>query len=160
MVAAFAGHGLGLNRSDSKGIPEDNAECFPTRPTLLVEYTENALFLHHEWMDKALEIPWPSMILKMSFDMGSMGDLAEEDIRDFILEFLYDEYIVRDVQEAPKMVTVISTGSASSLDDGKVERAAKSAVAALGLEIDIYTKNPEYIAAYRILIYTYRLGGS
>jgi hypothetical protein len=98
-------------------------------------------------MHKALEIPWPSMILKMSFDMGGMGDPAEEDIRDFILEFLYDEYIVRGVHKAPKMVTVISTGSASSLADGRVERAARSAVAAFGSEIDIFTKNPEYIAA-------------
>jgi hypothetical protein len=41
LVAAFAGNGLGLNRS-----VEDSPE-FPERPTLLVEYTEVAFLLHH-----------------------------------------------------------------------------------------------------------------
>jgi hypothetical protein len=87
------------------------------------------------------------MQLQMSFEMGSNQDPDEEEILEFILRFLYDEYVKQLPPPVPAKVTVLVTGSASSLADGKVERAARSAVAALGSKIDFFTKNPEYIAA-------------
>lgn len=141
LVGAFAGNGLGLNRS-----VEDSTE-FPVRPTLLVEYTDVALLLHHSWKREAIEVSWPYMQLQMSFEMGSNQNPDEEDILEFILRFLYDEYVKQLPPPVPEKVTVLVTGSASSLADGKVERAARKAVAALGSEIDIFTKNPEYTAA-------------
>ena len=140
LVAAFASNGLGLNASD------DEPNKFPVRPTLLVEYTEVALLLHHSWMDKAIEISWPHMQLQMSFDMGSNHRTTEEDVRDFVLSFLYDEY-ERIGGPIPKQVTILVTGSAQSLADGKVDRAATVAVKALGSEIELFSKNPEYMAA-------------
>jgi hypothetical protein len=144
LVAAYAGHGLGLD-GDCKNRDEGGDTC-PMRPTLLIEYTEVALLAHHNFMREAFEIPWPSMILKTSFDMGSNQAPAKEDIRDFILQFLYHEYIVR-LPGAPDSVTVIITGSAPGLADGKLEKETKLVVESFGSKPEIFTGNPEYIAA-------------
>jgi hypothetical protein len=140
LVAAFAGNGLGLNTTD-------NNETFPVRPTLLIEYTERALLLHHSWMDKAIELPAPHMQLQMSFDKGSNHDPSEQDLTEFILSFLYDEYVKALPPPVPKKVTMLITGSAQSLADGRVERAARTAVGALGSTIEMFAGNPEYMAA-------------
>jgi hypothetical protein len=147
LVAAYAGHGLGLNADCSRQSKHDEGgdKC-PMRPTLLIEYTGTALLAHHRYMRKAREMPWPSMILKTSFSMGSDQDPAEEDIQDFVLRFLYHEYFVR-LLGAPDSVTIIITGSALGLADGKVERATKAVVEALGWKPEMLIKNPGYIAA-------------
>lgn len=144
LVGSFAGTGLDLNQRVNT---MDDACEFPTRPTLLIEYTEVALMLHHSWMDKAIEIAWRYMQLKMSFDMGSDQQPEEDDIIECIIRFLYDEYVKQLPPPVPEKVTVLITGSEASLADGKVERAARKAVAALGSKIDIFASNPEYIAA-------------
>lgn len=127
------------------------------RPTLLVEYTGTALLAHHDYMRKALELPAPSMILKTSFDMGSDQVTVEEDFRDFILQFLYHEYIVRVPDGVPTSVTVIITGGAEGLADGKVERATKAVVEALGSRPEMFVENPEYIAARGAAVLASRL---
>jgi hypothetical protein len=148
LVAAYAGHRLGLNTNCSRQSKcDEDGNTWPVRPTILIEYTEVALLAHHSYKRKALEIPWPSMILKTSFNMGSNQAPAEEDIRDFILQFLYHEYIVRVGVGVPDSVTVIITGSALGIADGKVERATKAVVEALGSKPEMLIENPGYIAA-------------
>jgi len=141
LVATFAGHGLGLNPSGN------DTDEFEHRPTLLVEYTEKALLLHHRYMTKAVEIPWPHMQLQMSFDMGSDQDPDREAIGHFVYTFLYDEYIKRIGGPAPDKVTILLSGSAQSLSDGKVEEGAALAAGVVGSDVEVFATNPEYMAA-------------
>lgn len=149
LVAAYAGHGLGLDNSRNGSNNYDNTEDdFPVRATLLVEYTEVALLLHHAYMTKAIEIPKFSLILKMSYDMGGDRKPNEEDIREFVLRFLYDEYITRGLGKVPHSVTVIITGSGGiDDDDEKLQQAVITAVRALGSQIELFVGNTDYVAA-------------
>ncbi|KAF2833176.1 hypothetical protein CC86DRAFT_399818 [Ophiobolus disseminans] len=140
LVATFAGHGMGLEY-----LNHDPDE-FEHRPTLLVEYTKKAFLLHHRYMTQAVEIPWPHMQLQMSFDMGGGRHPDLHAITDFLFKFLSDEY-KRVGDPAPQKVTILITGSAQSLADGKMERAATLAVNALGSSIESFSKNPEHMAA-------------
>ncbi|KAH7070206.1 hypothetical protein FB567DRAFT_539471 [Paraphoma chrysanthemicola] len=148
MVAAYAGNGLGLSTSCSgPGTCDKAGDKFEVRHTVLAEYTEAALLLHHGYMDKALEIPDAEMRLKVSFDLGSGRQPGEEDLRAFFLEFLSRVYTIGGSFEAPEKITVILTGSSDSVVDGKVENASKAAVLALPSKFEGFFDSSGYIAA-------------
>ncbi|KAH7078084.1 hypothetical protein BKA63DRAFT_489581 [Paraphoma chrysanthemicola] len=148
MVAAYAGNGLGLIMSCSGPRKCDKAgDKFEVRHTVLAEYTEAALLLHHEYMNKALEIPYAEMTLKVSFDLGSGQQPSEEDLRSFFLKFLSHVYTIGGSFDAPEKITVILTGSLDSVADGKLQNASKAAVQALPSKFEGFFDNSNYIAA-------------
>ncbi|KAH7078085.1 hypothetical protein BKA63DRAFT_279190 [Paraphoma chrysanthemicola] len=146
LVATYAAHGFGL-KNGSELLSGDKS--FPTRPTLLVEYTEIAFLLHHDFMGKAIELQWPSIALRTSLAMGSDHSPDEIEIRNHVIEFLWDEYLIREPDDgrAPETVTVLITGSSKSLADGRLQNATRTAVDLLHSRIEMFSHNPEYIAA-------------
>jgi hypothetical protein len=148
LTAAYAGHGFGLDRA---GVPLYSNDLtnnnFSVRPMLLVEYTRAALLLHHDWMNKALEVPAPSIALTTAYELGSNREPSEMEIIEFILRYLIRLHMIGHGGEVPKRITVIVTGSPESGADGKVQQVTRTAVEALHSEIESLDENPDYIAA-------------
>jgi hypothetical protein len=147
-VAAYAGNDMGLceNYEDAEKCHEEQ-EKLPARHVLLVEYTETALIIRLSIMRKAIELSWSHMELNTSFDLGSAQSPDELDIRDFFLHFLYQYYFKPAPDGPPDSITVLMAGSPESLSDGKVQRATKDVINALGAEADIMDSDPAFMAA-------------
>ena len=148
LIAAYAGHGYDLCKSYNpvkRCVPDDGGS-FTTRTVLLAEYTQTALLLHLEGLNGAVELSWPNMYLQMLFDLGSSRTPDEQDIRNSVLHFLYHHYNER-LGRGPPNMTVILVGDPDSVGDGKVQRATKIVLEALGAHAEVLAENSAYVAA-------------
>ncbi|KAF2200639.1 hypothetical protein GQ43DRAFT_481388 [Delitschia confertaspora ATCC 74209] len=148
MVAAYAGHGMGLCKSF-----KDKEKCtteglkLPERDVLLVEYTEVALLLHGGGMREAIDLATHDFDEAASFKLGSKAVCEKYGalkVQEFVLQFLRRRY---RFLEPPQKMTVIMTGSEESVQNSEVQEAVKTAVEEMGSAADMLTSLPEYIAA-------------
>jgi hypothetical protein len=113
---------------------------------LLVEYTETALLIHLNGLEKAVELSWPNMYLAPHFELGSSRTPDEHDFHNSVLHFLYHHYNER-LGRGPPNMTVIVVGNLKSVGDGKVQRATTIVLEALSSHANILADNPGYVAA-------------
>ncbi len=148
LIAAYAGYGYGLCKTYNpvhRCKPEDGQD-FPPRYVLLVEYTETALLIHLDGVEKAVELSWPNMYLAPHFELGSSRTPDEHDVRNSVLRFVYHHYNER-LGRGPPNMTVIVVGDLESVGDGKVQRATTIVLEALGSHAEVWADNPGYVAA-------------
>ncbi|KAI4662663.1 uncharacterized protein J4E79_003972 [Alternaria viburni] len=148
LIAAYAGHGYDLCKSYNpvkRCVPDDGGS-FTTRTVLLAEYTQTALLLHLEGLNGAVELSWPNMYLELQFDLGSSRTPDEQDVRNSVLNFLYHHYNER-LGRGPPNMTVILVGDPESVGDGKVQRATKIVLEALGAHAEVLAENSAHVAA-------------
>jgi hypothetical protein len=87
--------------------------------------------------------------MNSSFALGSANCVAEEDIQSFVLHFMRQYISCYDgcyPCHCP-MVTIIMTGNPESFRDGKTRSAIDSALKELESPAEMFTSNPEYVAA-------------
>jgi len=152
IVSAYAGYGMGLCSSYT-----DQARCrkegltLPVRPTLFIEYTSTALFLHFALMREAYDLADPDVYTYNYFfrpEDHTTPD-AEERLRKLrtrIIQLLHRRYSLFSGNPEPsEVITVLLTGeSSTSVVAESVERAVKSA----GFEIDLFGPTyPEFTVA-------------
>lgn len=143
IVAAYAGHGLGLcdNYKDMETCRQEGLDL-PVRKVLLVEYTEQALFLHAEVMREAYELASRDIVIFTDFSLGHIEvPRRAEKIGQAVRQFLQGKY--KNVG-LPDKFTVIMTGTKIS---NEVTEAIEKAVNNLGCDIETLNGEPEYIAA-------------
>jgi hypothetical protein len=87
------------------------------------------------------------MKLKASFGLGSAQSPDELDIRNFVLQFLHQQYFTPALDGPPDSITMMITGNPESLGDGKVRRATTVAIEGLGAKADILDSDPGFVAA-------------
>ena len=61
-------------------MPNDG-HSLAARTVLLAEYTENAMLLHLQGLNRAVDLSWLNMYLDLHFDLGSYRTPDEQDIR-------------------------------------------------------------------------------
>jgi hypothetical protein len=151
LVAAYAGHGLGLCKSyDDATKCLEEEEKLPKREVVLFEYTETALLLHATSLSKVwvdTEVP-PKVAT--SFDMGSAHNVSETRIRDFVLGFMRDKIGCWEGTypfHCPEKVTVIMTGNPASYSDGIAEKAIVGAIRMFGSKPELFSSKHDYVAA-------------
>jgi hypothetical protein len=147
-VAVYAGNGLGLcEHFDDAEKCREEGKKFPVCDALLVEYTESALLIHRAFLQEAEESTWKDMRLATSFELGSAQQPDEVDMQDFIHRFLYREYCDLGPGRPPDTITVMISGSAESVSDGKVQRAITRVIESIGAKADMLEENPGFMAA-------------
>jgi hypothetical protein len=145
IVAAYAGHGLGLceNYQNKEACRQEGLQL-PVHDTLLIEYTKQALLQHARVMREAYDLAGRDLDISARFDLGGLhtpGSEGAVKITQAVLQFLEKKY---DNVRAPRKITAILTGSNIR---GEINEAVKEAVSIFGSEIDVLALEPEYIAA-------------
>ncbi|KAH6868639.1 hypothetical protein BKA58DRAFT_441081 [Alternaria rosae] len=150
LTAAYAGHGMGLDESDVELVTRGKKPHeYGGRHTVLVEYTETAILLHGEPMVYAHNIANVEYHARSSFELGSSNLASEEQVREFVLEYLRKVYhgYTQYPFVYPKEFTVIMTGSAESVGREEIRAAIAEAVRLFGFQVRILYSDPEYVAA-------------
>lgn len=150
LTAAYAGHGMGLDESDVELVTRGKKPHeYGGRHTVLVEYTETAILLHGEPMVHAHNIANVEYHARSSFELGSSSLASEEQVCDFVLEYLRKVYhgYTQYPFVYPKEFTVIMTGSAESVGREEIRAAIAEAVRLFGFQARILYSDPEYVAA-------------
>ncbi|RMZ73070.1 hypothetical protein GMOD_00009580 [Pyrenophora seminiperda CCB06] len=151
IVSAYAGYGMGLCSSyvDKEQCRKEGL-TLPVRPTLFIEYTSTAIFLHIASMREAYDLADPDVWT--SYHWFHTNDHtapdAEERLRQLrtcVIQLLHRRYSLPGKPEPPKLITVLLTGEYSTpIVAESVDRAVKSA----GFEIELLgSANPEFMVA-------------
>ncbi len=148
MVAASAGHGLGLCDSyqDREACHSEDLQM-PYAATILVEYTRISLALHSTGIRAAIDLADSEIYAVVWFDLGSdernAGAQSYDDrVRHEVLSVLRETY---QYSRPPKMVRVIMTGE--SADEVAVQVLIRAVVEEFASAVEMLTSHPEYVAA-------------
>jgi hypothetical protein len=143
IVAAYAGHGLGLCGSyiDAETCRQEGLEL-PVREVLLVEHTEHALFLHAKVMREAYELASRDIAIFTDFSLDHMEVPGRaHKTGQAVRQFLQEKY--KNVG-LPDKFTAMMTGSEIRKE---ITEAIQKTVKDLGCDVEILNAEPEYIAA-------------
>lgn len=143
IVAAYAGHGLGLCESfrDAETCRQEGLKL-PVREVLLVEHTKQAVFLHAKVMREAYELASRDIAVFVDFNLDDIEVPARaHKIAQAVRQFLQEKY---GNVGLPNKFTAIMTGSEISTE---VTEAIEKAMKDLGCDVEILNAEPEYIAA-------------
>jgi len=149
LTAAYAGHEMGLDESDVELVNRGKKPYeYGGRHTVLVEYTEAAILLHGKPMIHARNLANVDYV-RSSFELDSSSSASEEQVREFVLEYLRKVYhgYTQYPFVYPNEFTVIMTGSAESVGSEKIRAAIAEAVRLYGFQARILYDNPGYVAA-------------
>ena len=146
LIAAYAGHGMGLSESGSEC---QTSAGFPGCHTVIVEYTEDAFLLDGRPLDRAHDIANYEDDTRTSFDLGSRSSVTEEQVRDFVLEYLRKVYIgyTKRPWVFPEEITVMMTGSRDSVGREEIRMATADAFSLFGTRAKMLYSDPEFVAA-------------
>lgn len=111
IVAAYAGHGMGLCRNIQNNGEKSKNECsqLPVHYTLLVEYTQQALLLHKRPINTARDLGDNDFNAAASFELGSSSQMDKYayHVAEFVGQFLREWYRFLN----PEEILVIITGN-------------------------------------------------
>ncbi|KAF2734092.1 hypothetical protein EJ04DRAFT_577142 [Polyplosphaeria fusca] len=139
IVAAYAGHGMGLCKSfTNKDQCRKEGLELPVRPTLLAEGTETAVIFHVASMREAIDLASSDLDLSISSGLGSPD---AKFIPQHVAQLLRKRY--DRLPERPKTITVILTGTKWE----GFQTAIKQGVEEAGFEAQILSANAEFVAA-------------
>ncbi|KAK2813713.1 hypothetical protein FQN50_000111 [Emmonsiellopsis sp. PD_5] len=148
IVAAYAGHSMGLCENyKNKDKCIDEGLQLPSRHTLLVEYTEDALLLQGDVLREAIDFADADIDADASFILGSNNSQSEghaQRVKDFVLQFLRNRYLS---EGPPGLILLIMVGRPGSVGDETVQNAILDAIWQLGSKANIITSMPGYVAA-------------
>lgn len=145
MVAAYAGHGLGLckNYKDEKACGQEGSDM-PVRDVLLVEYTEHALLLHASLMREAHDLASRDIAVSADFTLGEhpeSGGAVATRIGQAVRQLLQSKY---KYSGPPKNIVAIVTGSGAG---EMVVEAVRESIRTFGAEPEVLETEREYVAA-------------
>ncbi|KAF2875121.1 hypothetical protein BDV95DRAFT_591851 [Massariosphaeria phaeospora] len=150
ITAAYAGHGMGLceDFNDQETCRKQGLEL-PLRLILLLEFTETALLLQIKHMREADDSGSHDLDIATSFEVGNAEPSSRNSsgavIRDLVVPLLRREHD-RSVLP-PETIAVIVTGSPSRIENPDIQQLIKDAVEEVYLQADMFTSNPDFIAA-------------
>jgi hypothetical protein len=145
MVAAYAGHGLGLCKTyQDKETCRQEGLNMPVRDALLVEYTQHALLLHAGTMREAHDLAEHDIDIAADFSLGNSHNreagIATR-IGRAVRQLLQARYGDRG---PPEKIVAIVTG------DGvreHVVEAVRESIRSFGSEPEVLDSEREYVAA-------------
>jgi hypothetical protein len=143
IVAAYAGHGMGLCRDfENKDQCKNESSQLPGRVTLLVEYTEQALLLQTTVLGEAIDLGDSDMLAATSFELGGNSQMAGHACR--VAEFV-DQFLRKWYQDlfTPEEILVIITGNLDDSVRGAIQEVVKEIVA----KVQLISSQSEYVAA-------------
>ncbi|KAH8690208.1 hypothetical protein BGW36DRAFT_433160 [Talaromyces proteolyticus] len=140
IIAAYAGHGMGLCRNMQNEEQSKNEGCqLPAHGTLLIEYTEQALLLQTEILREAIDLGDNDIHAAASFELGSRSSQMDKHayhVAEFVDQFLrkwYPDFLI------PGEILVIITGN---IDD-TIQEAILEVVKGLVEKVELITSQSE-----------------
>lgn len=105
-----------------------------------------APLLHLQGMEKGGILSLPDLWFGPYFDLGSSRMPDKRNVRNDILRLLYRYYTERLAHRPLPSVTVILVGDPNSVSGGKVQRATKVMLEALGSQANVAVGDPAHVA--------------
>lgn len=151
IVASYAGHGMGLcSPYHDRAKCEQQGLQFVIRPSLLVDYSLQAFFLHAQTLREAYDLAIPDLDISTHFfttdhDTATSGSKKQHLLQQSVQELLCTKYKPSlDILKLPKRITVLLTGDITGME---IMEVVKTAVEAEGFEVEIFSSNTVFIAA-------------
>ncbi|EHL00157.1 hypothetical protein M7I_3925 [Glarea lozoyensis 74030] len=147
LVAAFAGHGLGLCEH-----PEDRDGCYdelqrlPVKQVFHVEYTAKAMLFHTAPLRGAIDLADSDIRAVALWDMGGEArgekDYVEK-LRDYVLKFVKEGRFSEEWE-----TVVVMTGDEECVGDEEVKDVIRDGLKMAGITaVRILDARPEFVAA-------------
>lgn len=153
LVAALAGHGLGLCKDPLANLTRCNEEerHMQKRHVILFEYTEVALSLDYRQMARPWVDTFAYQRIVQSFELGSAKNATRAQVQAFLLQFIRKEINMGGrCRNIFPDVTVIITGSERSFREEGAQMVMNATVGALeqqGAKADMFFWKPDFVAA-------------
>jgi hypothetical protein len=151
IAATYAGYGMGLCSSylDGEKCRKEGLRL-PGRPSILVDYSSAALFLHAQYMREAYDLGDPDTDMSVHFfpsgDHGVPDHVARrQDVRKSVSELLRRSYKrFPGPPGPPKVITVLFI---ADTDMAGVSKSVLAAVQDEGFEVDMFFREARFVAA-------------